>query len=97
MGRPSSSSRWLGIECDGRWRLPGALSATDASALLGTTWDTDATTVGGLVTAALGHLPAAGDQLDFAGFEWVVERMSGRAVNSVVATRRAAPSTEESA
>ena len=82
---------------DGRWRLPGALSATDASALLGTTWDTDATTVGGLVTAALGHLPGVGDQLDFAGFEWVVERMSGRAVDSVVATRRAVPSMEEPA
>ena len=82
---------------DGRWRLPGALSATDASALLGTTWDADVTTVGGLVTAALGHLPSVGDRLDFAGFEWVVERMSGRAVDSVVATRRAVPSTEEPA
>ena len=82
---------------DGQWRLPGALSATDASALLGTTWDADATTVGGLVTAELGHLPGVGDQLDFAGFEWVVERMSGRAVDSVVATRLTAPSTEEPA
>ena len=79
---------------DGQWRLPGALSATDASALLGTTWDADATTVGGLVTAELGHLPGVGDQLDFAGFGWVVERMSGRAVDSVVATRLTAPSTE---
>jgi CBS domain containing-hemolysin-like protein len=82
---------------DGQWRLPGALSATDASALLGTTWEIDATTVGGLVTAVLGHLPAAGDQLDFAGFDWLVEQMSGRAIESVVATRRAVPSTEEPA
>ncbi len=82
---------------DGRWRLPGALSATDASALLGATWEADATTVGGLVTAALGRLPVVGDQLDFAGYEWAVERVSGRAVESVVVTRRPAPSTEESA
>ena len=46
---------------DGRVRLPGAMTVDDAAVLLRTTWETDATTVGGLVTAALGHLPGAGE------------------------------------
>lgn len=82
---------------EGRWRLPGALSTTDAAALLGTAWDADATTVGGLVTAELGRLPLVGDRVEFSGFEWVVERMSGRAVESVVAVRRPASQARTSA
>ena len=44
---------------DGRIRLPGEMAVDDAATLLETTWETDAATVGGLVTEALGHLPAA--------------------------------------
>ena len=39
---------------DGRIRLPGGMAVDDAATLLETTWETDATTVGGLVTEALG-------------------------------------------
>ena len=35
----------------------------DAAAALETPWETDATTVGGLVTAALGDLPEPGDKV----------------------------------
>src|SRR6187397_2008276 len=42
---------------DGRIRVPGSMTVDDAATLLRTTWETDATTLGGLVTAALGHLP----------------------------------------
>jgi len=72
---------------DGRMRLPGTLSVEDAALLLRTTFDTDATTVGGLTTAALGHLPAAGEQVMVGNFELTVERMAGRAVGTVL-TRR---------
>ena len=37
------------------------MAVDDAATLLETTWETDATTVGGLVTEALGHLPAPGE------------------------------------
>src|SRR5215204_6142026 len=43
---------------DGRLRVPGGMAVDDAAAALKTEWETEATTVGGLVTAALGHLPA---------------------------------------
>ena len=44
---------------DGRVRLPGSMTVDDAAVLLETAWDSDAATVGGLVTEALGHLPDA--------------------------------------
>jgi CBS domain containing-hemolysin-like protein len=72
---------------DGRMRLPGGLAVDDAATLLRTHWDTEATTVGGLVTAALGHLPAVGEEVMVGDFEFVVERVAGRAVESVVARR----------
>jgi CBS domain containing-hemolysin-like protein len=72
---------------DGRMRLPGGLAVDDAATLLRANWDTDATTVGGLVTAALGHLPAVGEEVMVGDFEFVVERVAGRAVESVVARR----------
>ena len=57
------------------------------------TWETDATTVGGLVTEALGHLPVAGRDASAIGdYEFEVERVADRAVESVLA-RRIAPTT----
>lgn len=72
---------------DSTWRLPGSVSVADAAALLGTELDSESATVGGLVVEALGRLPAPGDTAEFAGFEWRVERLSGRAVDSVLASR----------
>ena len=79
---------------DGRIRLPGALSVDDACALLRTRWDSEATTVGGLVTEYLGHLPAVGERTTIGAFDVAVERVAGRAVESVVA-RRIADEPEE--
>jgi Mg2+/Co2+ transporter CorC len=64
----------------------------DAAALLETEWETDAATVGGLVTAALGHLPAPGEIVTVGDYELGVERVADRAVESVMA-RRTAPET----
>jgi CBS domain containing-hemolysin-like protein len=72
---------------DGRVRLPGGMAVDDAAAFLNTTWDTDATTVGGLVTAALGRLPSPGDKAATGGYEFEVERVSDRAVDTVLALR----------
>jgi CBS domain containing-hemolysin-like protein len=63
------------------------MAVDDAAAFLSTTWDTDATTVGGLVTAALGRLPSPGDKAATGGYEFEVERVSDRAVDSVLALR----------
>jgi CBS domain containing-hemolysin-like protein len=72
---------------DGRLRVPGSMAAVDAAVLLRTEWDTDATTVGGLVTAALGHLPVPGDRATVGGYEFEVERVADRALVSALAHR----------
>lgn len=81
---------------DGRVRLPGGMTVADAAALLDTSWDTDATTVGGLVTAGLGHLPASSETVTLGDYEFEVERVAERAVQSVIA-RRVAPELPERA
>ncbi len=79
---------------DGRIRLPGGMAVDDAAAVLHTTWETDAATVGGLLTAALGRLPSPGDKASIGGYEFEVERVSDRAVDSVL-TRRLEPDPDE--
>lgn len=72
---------------DGRTRLPGGMAVDNAASALETEWDTEATTVGGLVTAALGHLPAMGEIVRFGDYELEVESVSERAVRTVLARR----------
>ena len=79
---------------DGRMRLPGELAVDDAATLLNTTWDSDATTVGGLVTSGLGHLPTVGETVTIGDYEFEVERAAERAIESVLA-RRVTPEPEE--
>ena len=45
--------------------------------LLETRWETDASTVGGLVTEALGHIPAEHETVVIGDFEFEVERVTG--------------------
>jgi putative hemolysin len=80
---------------DGRVRLPGEMSVDDAAALLRTYWETETTTVGGLVTEALGHIPVAGESVTVGGFEFTVEQVSGRALTSVLARRLRPEATED--
>ncbi len=72
---------------DGRTRLPGSMTVDDAAATLETTWDTDAATVGGMVTEALGHLPAPGELVAIGPHEFEVERVADRAVESVIVSQ----------
>ncbi len=72
---------------DGRVRVPGGMAVDDAGTLLRTTWDTEATTVGGMVTGALGHLPLAGETVAIGDYEFEVERVAERAVETVLARR----------
>ncbi|MGH9255602.1 MAG: hemolysin family protein [Vicinamibacterales bacterium] len=82
---------------DGRIRIPGGMAVDDAAALLKVRWDTEASTVGGLVTAALGRLPLPGDRATVAEVEFEVEGVAERAVESVLASRvvPAAPEADE--
>jgi putative hemolysin len=80
---------------DDRIRVPGGMAVDDAAAALRTAWETDATTVGGLVTAALGHLPASGERVTIGEFEFEVERVADRAVESVIARRTLAEAAED--
>jgi magnesium and cobalt transporter len=70
------------------------MAADDAATLLRTHWDTDAATVGGLVTSTLGRLPTSGDRATIGAYEFEVERVADRAVVSVL-VRRVAPDTPE--
>ena len=79
---------------DGRIRLPGEMGVDDAAMVLETTWETDATSVGGLVTEALGHIPAGHETVVIGGFEFEVERVVDRIPQSV-AVRRVVPVTSE--
>ena len=79
---------------DGRVRLPGAMSVDDAATALNTVWDTDATTVAGMVTAALGHLPIAGETVVIGDYALEVERVAGKVLEAVLATRVEPPEIE---
>src|SRR5687767_2213582 len=72
---------------DGRLRLPGGMAVDDAATALRAMWETDATTVGGLVTAALGHLPVPAETIRIGDWEFEVERVADKAVDSVLARR----------
>lgn len=76
----------------GRIRLPGGMSVDNAAVLLGTSWETEAATVGGLVTEHLGHLPAPGEHIDVGEYRLTVERIAGHAIESVIAERTIEPS-----
>ena len=72
---------------DGSVRLPGAMTVDDAAALLDTRWSTEATTVGGLITETLGHLPVVGERATIGSYEFEVERIANRALESALARR----------
>ena len=72
---------------DGRIRLPGQMPVEDAASFIGTTWETEAATVNGLVTEALGHLPTPGEHVVIGDFEFEVEDVRRRALVTAVARR----------
>jgi CBS domain containing-hemolysin-like protein len=79
---------------DGRLRLTGDMEAQDAAALLETEWERDAATLGGIVTAALGHIPQAGERVVIGAHEFEVERTADRAIGTLLVRRRPAPAGE---
>ena len=82
---------WL---ADGRVRIPGRMSVDDAAVVLGTTFETEAATVGGMIAEALGHLPTPDEHVTVGDCEFEVERVAERALESVLA-RPFTPRTTE--
>jgi putative hemolysin len=82
---------------DGRVRLPGQMPVEDAATFLGVKWETEAATVNGFVTEALGHLPTPRERVVIGDFEFEVEEVRRRALVSVLARRirREEPAEEE--
>jgi CBS domain containing-hemolysin-like protein len=73
---------------DGRLRVDARLGVDDLNELLGTRlpedgWDT----VGGLVVATFGRVPAVGESLEFDGTTITVERVQGRRIGKVLVER----------
>jgi CBS domain containing-hemolysin-like protein len=81
---------------DGRVRLAGEMGVDDAAMLLETSWDTSASSVGGLVTEALGHIPSEHETVAVGDYEFEVERVRDRIPQSVIA-RRVVPVPSENA
>jgi CBS domain containing-hemolysin-like protein len=79
---------------DGRMRLPGSMAIQEAASALDAEWDTDAATVGGMVTEVLGHLPMIGERISIGEYDFEVERLSGRAVESVLVIKLPIPRDE---
>lgn len=79
---------------DGRVRMPGGMTIQDASFALGTKWDTDAATVGGMVIEALGHIPTPGERISIGEYDFEIERLAERAVESVIAVKLPTPRGE---
>ena len=76
---------------DGSWRVDGAaaLSTLEARMDLELAGDEDRRgydTVGGLVMTRLGRIPENGDIVEYANARFVVERMEGRRVESIIIT-----------
>jgi CBS domain containing-hemolysin-like protein len=80
---------------DGRYRLPGQMLVDDAAAFLNTKWETNAATVNGLITEALGHLPTPHELVVIGDVEFEVEVVRRRAVVSALARRIRTPEAEE--
>jgi putative hemolysin len=70
---------------DGRVRLPGRLQLYETARWIGTEWDGESDTVGGLVIERMGRIPEAGDTAVIDGVEIEIERVAQHAVRSVLA------------
>lgn len=76
---------------DGRVRLPGSMRLDEVEPWIGTRWEGESHTVGGFIMERLGHIPQAGERAVIDGAEVEIERLAGRAVDSILAK----PSTLE--
>src|SRR5829696_8899081 len=77
---------------DGSWLVDGLLAAEELKERLGLRrlldeQEDDYQTVGGMVMARLGRVPAAGDRFEWEGFSFEVVDMDGNRVDKVLVAR----------
>lgn len=71
-----------------RYRLDGRVPVSDVSELLGIRLPAvSAHTIGGVMTALLRHIPAAGETISEGDYRFTVEKASERAVHSILVER----------
>jgi putative hemolysin len=70
---------------DGRVRLPGRLQLYETGRWIGTEWDGESDTVGGLVVERMGRIPEVGETAVIDGVAIEIERVAQHAVRSIVA------------
>jgi CBS domain containing-hemolysin-like protein len=84
-------------EADGSLVLRGSMSISDAEKLLGVQFgenaDETVTTIAGLLSHALGKVPAPGDKMDLEGYRFEVLEANQRKVLRLRARRLAAASS----
>jgi CBS domain containing-hemolysin-like protein len=83
---------------DGRFRVNARLPVDELNEILEVElpqeeWDT----VGGLMMAALGHLPQQGEHVEFEGLRFTAERVQGRRIAKVLVERANDPPAREEA
>jgi magnesium and cobalt transporter len=71
------------------------MAIQDAATALATDWETDASTIGGMVIEALGHLPAPGERISVGEYDFEVERLVDRVVESVIVLKLPTPRDED--
>ncbi len=81
---------------DDSLRIDARLPVDDLAEQLGTELpDDDWDTVGGMVVAAFGRVPSAGERVEVGGIDFHVEAVTGRRVARVLAVRRDRPDAVE--
>jgi putative hemolysin len=82
-------------EADGSMVLRGSVSVEKVQELFGVEWDVSgeesATTIGGLLNHVAGHVPAAGEHLDYGGLRFEILEANQRKVLRLRARRIPAP------
>lgn len=87
---------------DGSWLVDGLLDAKELEEHLGLRGlpderEGDYQTVGGMMMARLGRVPAGGDRFDWGGFSFEVVDMDGHRVDKVLVARAAGSSPADDA
>ncbi len=69
---------------DGRVRLPGAMRRDEVEPWIGTEWEGEAHTVGGLIVERLGYVPDPGERIVIDGVPVEIERVRRTVLDSIV-------------
>jgi putative hemolysin len=98
----TQAEAWATRREDGSWLLDGTMPVAELKARLGIDELPDEdrgryNTVAGLLMSVSGHLPAAGERIDCANWQFEVVALDGKRIDQVLASARQAPAANEGA